>query len=101
MNNKYPVASVISLFLRAIGIIVLAGSICFIFYAIFIYPAQNSGWGGKNGFSMFMLMTGFIGALSGMYTAAIGEIIDVLLAIEFNTRNLYELQKSRYSLEKK
>lgn len=84
MNARFPLLSVISLILRGAGIIICLGGLFFAVYQGIIEPNQQGHSFTNN--DRTQLVVGSIGVLIGLLTAAFGEVIGVLFAIEENTR---------------
>ncbi len=84
MNKKFPVLSVVSALLGAIGwVIVLCGAV-FAVYEGLIEPSQpGHSFGGGD---LVEIVIGLALVLAGLFAVGVSEIIGVLFAIEENTR---------------
>ncbi len=83
-NSEFPALSTIAKITKATGWLLVVVAICLLGYAL-IEPTQTGHhWGSGN----IILITGsLISVIAGLLVKAFAEIIGVMLAIEFNTRN--------------
>ena len=84
MNKRFPVLSSISNMLRIIGWLLMIGGFCLMLYKGIIEPTQLGHEFGKD--DQLLVAFGSLFVFIGLVVTALGEIIQVLFAIEENTR---------------
>ena len=84
MNNRFPVLSIISICLKALGWFAVIYGLYFFVYEGLIEPhLEGHSFSPQDRLQIIQGLSIFV---SGLITAAVGEIIGVLFAIEENTR---------------
>ena len=85
MNNKFPILGFISTMLTFFGWLVVVAGFLYAIYEGMIEP-NRPGHSFNNGDFLDLALGSFL-FLLGLFSAALGEIIGVLFAIELNTRS--------------
>ncbi|MFA6244797.1 MAG: hypothetical protein WC655_27885 [Candidatus Hydrogenedentales bacterium] len=84
MNKRFPLLSLVSVVLRALGLLTTLVGLYYVLYEGIIEPnLPNHVFAPSDATEM---AGGFVGLLAGLALIAFGEIIGVLFAIEANTR---------------
>ena len=88
MSKKFPVLSFLSVLIRLFGVILLLVGIYYCIYGGIIEPIQHHHEFYPN--DAMQLIGGIVALFFGIISLIVGESIDVLLAIEANTRHSVE-----------
>jgi len=92
LKNEYPNLSRITMILKILGIIIIVFAIIGFFYGISLLDE----YGDEKTFGIYIIITSLIsGLLFSIPFLAFAELIQLLVRIEFNTRNESEYETIR------